>query len=242
MPARRPSIGTDRTHDGRIGTLSERDGERMQVQLPVDIGPRRVAEPLGLPQRSQRIDDLAAGSFGQHTAERHRDERDAASGSHRCRGQLRRLAHHQVGSDPIDDRRQVLAHHRGGRPSEHRGEQRPAAFLRRQLHEPVQPSSDRVARRSRQAGGGPLEPHRLDGTAAIGGDRPPHIMATIPQCPSDRRQGVHVPGAARTRTQHPQRTLHRTYVYPRRPRGAASVPSWWPPRPSHKALLLAARH
>ena len=189
----------------------------MEVQLSVDVGPRRVAEALGLPQRSQRIDDLAAGVFGQHATEGHGDERDAAGGSHRCGGQLRRLAHHQVGSDPIDDRRQVLAHHRGGRPSEHRGEQRPAAFFHRQLHQPIQPRSDRVAFRRRQAGGGPLEPHRPDGTATIGGDRPVHVVATIPQCPSDRRQGVHVPGAARTRAQHPQPTLHRTSVHPRPP-------------------------
>ena len=75
---------------------------------------------------------------------------------------------------------------------------------------PPSASSGRVAAgRSRQAGGGPLEPHRPDGAATIGGDRPLHVVATIPQRPSDRRQGVHVPGAARTRAQHPQPTLHR---------------------------------
>jgi hypothetical protein len=94
----------------------------MEVQLSVHVGPRRVAEALGLPQRSQRVDHLAAGAFGQHTAEGHRDEGDAASGSHRCGGQLGRLAQHHVGSDSIDDWRQVLSHHGAGCPSEQRGE------------------------------------------------------------------------------------------------------------------------
>ena len=62
--ARRGTIGSDRAHHRRVWTLTERPRERVKVQLPVQVGPRRVVESFGLPQRSQVVDDLAASALG----------------------------------------------------------------------------------------------------------------------------------------------------------------------------------
>ena len=85
----------------------------------------------------------------------------------------------------------------------------PRRSRHRELHDPGQRRRDRVATgRGRQPGGRPVEPHRPDRIATVGCDRPPHIVAPIPQDPGHRGQRVDVPGAARARAQHPQRTLH----------------------------------
>ena len=195
----------------------------MEVQLPVDVGPRRVAEALGLPQRSQVVEHRAAGRCGQHTAEGDRDERDAPGRRHRRRRELSGLAQHHLGTERIDDRGEVSLHHGAGRSREQRGEQRPPPLGHGQLHDPAQRGAGRLATGAgREAGGGPLEPHRADGVATIGRDGPPHVMPPIPQRPRHRRQGVDVSGASRTRTQHPQPTVHRTSLH-RNPSSARTI-------------------
>lgn len=209
----------------------------MEVQLPVDVGPRRVVESFGVPQRCKVVEDDSTGRVRQDAAEGHRDEWNVTGCGHWCGRKLGSLAKNKVGSHPVEHSCQISLHHRPCRTSEERSEHRTPPVSHRELHDP-----GKIARRCiaascrRHSGSRPIEAHRRHRLAAIFGHRPVHAMAPTAKRHRHRCNRVNVARAASGRTQNAQSTptslCHRTILTQPCPRCNRHVASQRVPSPS----------